>query len=65
MYPNPADDYIYVEGVFDKLQLLTSEGRIILETTEGTIQVSGQPSGLYFLRVVSGSKVETHKVMIR
>ena len=65
VYPNPADDYIYVEGVFDKLQLLTSEGRIILETTEGTIQVSGQPSGLYFLRVVSGSKVETHKVMIR
>lgn len=65
IYPNPAAEYIHIQGAFDRAKLLNATGTVVLETTESTLHVSSQPGGFYFLRVESGDKTETHKVLIK
>ena len=65
VYPNPAVDYINITGDFDKVTLLNVSGQAIFSTSQSTLTLAGIPSGVYFLRIESGDKIETRKVLIR
>lgn len=65
VYPNPATDRLQIDGSFDKALLLTVNGQSVLETTQNVLNVSGLPSGVYFLRIQSGERIEIRKIMIR
>ncbi|MBQ8760774.1 MAG: T9SS type A sorting domain-containing protein [Bacteroidales bacterium] len=52
IYPNPADDYVLIEGVeFEKAVLYNSLGQLVLTTTSNRIDVSSLESGLYLLKL--------------
>ncbi|HBF20572.1 MAG TPA: hypothetical protein DDW81_10770 [Cryomorphaceae bacterium] len=73
IYPNPADDFIMVEGAASgelKWQLIDMKGVPVSQSTEYMnggdlrIDVSGFAKGLYILRLENGSSVEHHKVKL-
>lgn len=65
IYPNPATDCIHIAGDFNKATLLNIDGQAVAVTSENVITVSGLPAGVYFLRIESGDRAQTEKVMIK
>jgi hypothetical protein len=63
IYPNPATDIIHLEGEFSKATLIDITGKVVLETTNNRILVSHLNSGIYFLRIESGSQSSVSKVI--
>lgn len=52
IYPNPAKDYILVEGVeFEEAIIYNTVGQMVLTTNNNKIDVSSLDSGLYLLRL--------------
>ena len=79
IYPNPADDFVYVLFREDKysnnceITLYSTYGQKISTTntlvkyypSKGfKISVQHLPAGLYLLRVAYSDKVETHKLIV-
>ena len=71
LYPNPATDYILVEGDLDtdvaRVMMYNVSGKMVMNQVldnGGRIPVSHLPQGIYVIRLVQGSKVKTGKVMI-
>ncbi len=70
VWPNPANDRLFVQGNCRMLQLCDAQGRIVLEekrfagnTTE--IPTCQLPNGLYFLICrFDGGEIYTHKVVL-
>ncbi|AZB07870.1 T9SS C-terminal target domain-containing protein [Chryseobacterium sp. G0162] len=73
IYPNPASKEIFIDGIKDKnvtLELINAEGRKVLETDKITsgkgIDISGLPSGVYFINLKSGNlKSYSQKLIIK
>ena len=69
VYPNPAKDRINI--VFPEGQgplqftLFNTLGQVLLQTNSASIDVSGIPEGLCFLRMSSPGYQETRKVIIK
>lgn len=52
IYPNPADDYILIEGVeFEEAVIYNSLGQMLVTTSNNKIDVSSLDSGLYLLKL--------------
>lgn len=70
MYPNPAQDYLTIEIADDKadLQIFDLQGRFVrqeqLANQTNTINTSDL-QGTYILKIISGKKVETKKLIVR
>ncbi len=70
MYPNPAQDYLTIEIADDKadLQIFDLQGRLVrqeqLANQTNTINTSDL-QGTYILKIISGKKVETKKLIVR
>ena len=71
LYPNPATDYIQVEGdEFSgdtRIMMYNVSGKMVLNQVldnGGRIPVSHLSEGIYVIRLVQGDKVKTGKVMI-
>lgn len=71
IYPNPAQDYVVIEGdeSLDKAKvvLLSIEGQIIKETDFSkavTLQLNELPKGLYILKIIGKMQISHHKIMI-
>lgn len=68
VYPNPASDRVSVQGVpaDAEIQILDMSGRLLM-ARHGVeeISVEGLPSGLYLIRIISGSDAETHSLIVR
>ena len=64
IYPNPVTDRINITGEFVKATLLNINGQVVTATSENVISVSSFPAGVYFLKIESGDKVQTEKIMI-
>lgn len=65
IYPNPTTGIIHVEtrsGELGEIQVYSIRGELILSTTENTVDLSGQPAGMYFVRS-SVNPARTYKVM--
>ncbi|WP_153391321.1 PQQ-dependent sugar dehydrogenase [Chryseobacterium vaccae] len=61
IYPNPASEKVFVDGFNEKRRsadLISTEGRIVLENAkienDGSINITGVPSGAYYLILKSG-----------
>jgi hypothetical protein len=70
IYPNPADDKIFVKGEFDVLELISFAGIKALsiqpdgkDITEVNIQ--NLTSGVYLLRMVKGNSTDYRKIIIK
>ncbi|MDR2683379.1 MAG: T9SS type A sorting domain-containing protein, partial [Dysgonamonadaceae bacterium] len=71
IYPNPASDFIVVElsgASTAKVEILTSTGNRVLSqeiSSSGKMDISTLPKGLYLLRVNTGGKFYTEKIVKR
>lgn len=70
VYPNPAQNVLYVEGQFSgNFNLINIAGKEVLsgDLTEGrnTLNINELPAGLYLLKVVSGEAVATKRIVIK
>ncbi len=70
LYPNPNTGEFYVKGTADHLQVITMTGQQVSFTVEDVggekrINLTTVPSGLYFVRYKSGTRVFTEKIVIR
>lgn len=73
IYPNPVGNELTVEGVrglYDSklvFRLITSGGQIVFEQQNAghvhRFDLRRLPSGIYFLVVIQGKRVETHKIV--
>lgn len=65
VYPNPTSNFIQIESLnaIDKIELYTISGRQISVSRESKIDLSQQPSGIYILKIHSGNKSITRKVV--
>lgn len=68
VYPNPSDGLFNIEGINEafELQVTNSQGQVIAvdELTDNyTLDISDQPTGIYFIRLVSERGVKLVKVV--
>lgn len=65
IYPNPTPDFIQIESMneIDKIELYNILGKRISVITGPKIDLSQQPSGIYILKIHSGNKSITRKVV--
>jgi hypothetical protein len=63
IYPNPSDSFISIKSQsnskIDYWQIFDSTGRIISYGSEHRIDISKMRAGSYYLRVITGKKMET------
>ena len=65
VYPNPAQDKIYIEGEFENAMLYDIRGSIIKSTSEHEIELSEINNGMYLLKIIAHGKIETKKLLIK
>ncbi|SIQ17555.1 T9SS type A sorting domain-containing protein [Chryseobacterium indoltheticum] len=73
VYPNPASERIFVEGLKDKnsvAEIFSTEGRKVLDETkfdfENSINITGIPAGVYYINIKSGDlKSYSQKIIIK
>lgn len=72
VYPNPASDLVFLELPADsrgedlKLELFDASGRLVFNTTSrsNSLDVSGYPAGIYYIRALAGNRVFHAKLLI-
>jgi len=71
IYPNPASKRVFIEGIKDKnttVEIVNTEGRKVLEQakieSDNGINISGIPSGVYFINLNSGNQKAYSKKLI-
>lgn len=71
VYPNPASKKVFIEGVKDKnttVEIISFEGRKVLEQgkieSDNSVNISGIPSGVYFINLNSGNEKSYSKKII-
>lgn len=73
IYPNPASKRVFIDGVKGKdisVEIFSAEGKKVLQQTEiennSSIDISGIPSGVYFININSGNlKSYSQKLIIQ
>jgi hypothetical protein len=65
IYPNPASKYFIIRRQYNFLSLFDIHGKKVLESSDTEIvDVSGINSGLYLIKIKTGNKISTHKIMV-
>ena len=67
VYPNPANNYLIVEGETTSVEVYNTMGqRMMSKQTSGDTQIdlSGYANGMYFLRVYNNGEVAIHKFSV-
>jgi ligand-binding sensor domain-containing protein len=72
IYPNPADDYLYIESnasvCIDRVEFLSMTGNLVktgkLMNGQSEISIRELPAGVYLLRVYTDHGVESKKLII-
>jgi len=49
VYPNPASDFIQIEGTFDFIEIYNAQGIRVVQSNESTLNISQWPDGIYFI----------------
>ena len=69
VYPNPAKDYLMVEGEMTSIEVYNAIGQCVLTNTVSgnstRISLAGFSNGVYFLRVNNNGKVSTRKFAVK
>lgn len=64
LYPNPTRDVVNIRienGLYEGVEVYSIQGLKIIDSPESTVDLTDQPSGVYFFRV-KGSP-ETYKII--
>ncbi|RJE74993.1 T9SS type A sorting domain-containing protein [Reichenbachiella sp. MSK19-1] len=64
VYPNPAKDYIYIEGDIDEYQLIDLSGSVLRSGSHPQITTEGIKNGVYLIKTRSGNQTNTQKIII-
>ena len=68
VYPNPANDFIYVETTcassVQRIDIYDITGKLMISSIEAEINVSELESGMYFVNVLTDDGVVTRKVTV-
>lgn len=73
VYPNPASDNVFIESPLNEnnqklyCELYSFDGSLVKKTEVQTnilLDISGMPSGLYFIKVVMKNKILINKIVI-
>lgn len=64
-YPNPAKDFITVEGEYKVLSIIDITGKVVKTVTgQSNIDVKDLNNGIYILNIVGDGATKTQKIMI-
>jgi hypothetical protein len=67
VYPNPAENVVYVKGEnLAQIRISDFTGKLVLQTTNNSVDVSGIPSGIYLITAEDQNHnwLETQKIII-
>ncbi len=68
IYPNPTSGVVYIEAQgTSNVTVLNAIGDVVTTTEihgQGTIDLSNNASGIYFIRLTSGNKVATQRIIV-
>jgi len=66
VYPNPSSDVLNIRTneTIDKVELYNTIGQLILTKKANIVNVNGINNGLYILKIYSGNKIVSKKVII-
>lgn len=66
VYPNPTTGILNIDGAYDHVDVLNVAGAVVARFgNDSTIDIAGNPEGVYIVRVVSGENVTTTKVILK
>lgn len=66
VYPNPTTGILNIDGAYDRVDVLNVAGAVVARfDNDSTIDIAGNPEGVYIVRVVSGENVTTTKVILK
>lgn len=69
MYPNPANDKLTISGIQGsaKAEVYSYTGQLVASQhfSDSTVLQLNLPSGIYFVKVISGTKITTQKLIVR
>ena len=64
VYPNPADERLYVEGDVEEVEIFGLNGNLLIESRRKSIDISSLSSGIYLVKVTGeGDKVRLFKII--
>ncbi|MFT6715618.1 MAG: hypothetical protein ACJA0Q_000245 [Saprospiraceae bacterium] len=58
LYPNPANDVIYVRGEVNKISVFSSAGLELMVSNNNQVDLSALSSGVYFIRINNTSSLK-------
>lgn len=63
LYPNPASEFVEIQTDLPNasFEVLDASGRILIESSETTINIHDLSKGVYFLRATNGNAESTYK----
>lgn len=64
VYPNPANDRVFVDGAVEGVELYDMMGRRQMTSRNNSLDVSRLPNGVYVLRVISSTQLSGHPVSL-
>jgi hypothetical protein len=64
IYPNPADNFIHINGKFNQVNIYSLTGKKMGTFFEHDVPTSSLQNGTYFFEVVNGNQTSTKKVVI-
>ena len=66
VYPNPTTGILNIDGTYDRVDVYNLAGTIVARFDNGTTaDITGNPEGVYIVRVISEGNVTTAKVILK
>lgn len=66
VYPNPANDYLKVTGLFKTITMMDLNGKEVLRSSDNIIELNDIKPGMYLLKIESeNDKIATMKISIK
>jgi len=65
VYPNPTTEKITITSPnFERIEIYNTNGTLVKETNNKEIDISNQPKGVYFVKVIGKENIRTVKLIL-
>lgn len=65
LYPNPAKEYIYINGNFDRVIIYDLSGKVVLSAIESPVYIGGLDEGVYIVTVYTEHNAVSNKLVVK